>query len=264
MSRSLATEPRRKGLFESYYWSRSSSSQPSQDALIPLLFLEPLPYMSLLDRSQILHTRHDDNTNVQRPTFQKPIDIRMWTDSLGSKSAYADLGKTIIPVFDGDLLLAVQTGPEVPNSSLSPTSRPTSTMNDAEKAPSRSPSIRVKPGSSHGLDRKTSVARRSSLPTITSKKSFVSPESSSEPPLRVIVQAGSLDALIDTLIHGLQNVAVSVADDNGEIALKEGKMRELILDRAEFAKVWWRVFRSFVTPLVFFEVCCRLLFGDCL
>jgi len=51
---------------------------------------------------------------------------------------------------------------------------------------------------------------------------------------------------------------VSVADDNGEMTLKEGMTRELVVDRVEFAKIWWNVFRSFVTPRAFFEVCSLL------
>lgn len=51
---------------------------------------------------------------------------------------------------------------------------------------------------------------------------------------------------------------MSVADDNGEMTLKEGMTRELVVDRVEFAKIWWNVFRSFVTPRAFFEVCSLL------
>jgi hypothetical protein len=123
-----------------------------------------------------------------------------------------------------------------------------------EKSLNRNPSIRVKPGSSHGLDRKSSVARRSSMPSLSQRQNFVTSEPSSEPPLRVIVQAGTLSTLVNILVHGLHNVSVSVADDNGEMSLREGMTRELIVDRVEFAKVWWNVFRSFVSPLVFFEV----------
>jgi hypothetical protein len=123
-----------------------------------------------------------------------------------------------------------------------------------EKGMSRNPSIRVKPGSSHGLDRKSSVARRNSLPSLSQRKNFVTAEPSSEPPLRVVVQAGTLNMLINILVHGLHNVSVSVADDNGEMSLRERTTRELLVDRMEFARVWWNVFRSFITPLVLFEV----------
>jgi hypothetical protein len=82
----------------------------------------------------------------------------------------------------------------------------------------------------------------------------VTSEPSSDPPLRVFVQGGTLNNLVNTLVHGLENISVSVADDNGEMSLREGMTRELVVDRAEFAQVWWNVFRSFVTPFVFFEV----------
>ena len=63
-----------------------------------------------------------------------------------------------------------------------------------------------------------------------------------------------MNHLVDILVHGLHHVSVSVTDDNGEMTLKEGMTRELYVDRAEFARVWWNVFRTFLTPIVFFEV----------
>ncbi len=68
------------------------------------------------------------------------------------------------------------------------------------------------------------------------------------------MKAGTLDRLVEVLAHGLPGVSVSIADDNGEMPLREGKTRDVKLDRSDFASVWWNVFRSFVSPLVFFEV----------
>jgi hypothetical protein len=68
------------------------------------------------------------------------------------------------------------------------------------------------------------------------------------------VLAGTLHWLVDILVHGLQNISVSVADDQGEMSLREGKTRELVVDQLEFSKLWWNVYRSLVSPLVFFEV----------
>lgn len=194
------------------------------------------------------------------------LEDRRPTERLDMQDGLSALsqGGTVIPVYNGDLLLVVQTGisesaPSSRPSSRAPSrapSRPPSSVVEPgmEKALGRTPSIRVKPGSSQGLDRKSSVARRSSLPSISQRQNFVTSEPSSEPPLRVIVQAGTLNNLVGILVHGLQNVSVSVADDNGEMSLREGMTRELVVDRAEFARVWWNVFRSFVSPLVFFEV----------
>jgi hypothetical protein len=166
-------------------------------------------------------------------------------------------GGTLISVHNGDLLLVVQSGGFESAPESRPPSRSTSSVEGGDKPLARNPSIRVKPTSSQGLERKTSMARRSSLPAVShlSRQNFVTSEPSSDPPLRVFVQAGTLNNLVNTLVHGLENVSVSVADDNGEMSLREGMNRELVVDRAEFARVWWNVFRSFVTPFVFFEVC---------
>ena len=47
---------------------------------------------------------------------------------------------------------------------------------------------------------------------------------------------------------------MSVADDYGEMVLRDKKTRAIKVDRAEFATVWWSVFRSFVSPYVLFQV----------
>ena len=96
--------------------------------------------------------------------------------------------------------------------------------------------------------------RRNSLPSLSRKPSFITEDVASDRPLRVVVQAGTLDRLVDILVEGLHGVSVSVADDNGEMPLNNGKTRELRVDSDEYASVWWSTFRSFVTPNVFFEV----------
>jgi hypothetical protein len=263
MSLSVAAEPPRKGLFEPFFWSRPSASmQNPRLTLSPLLFPEPLPTAGFMTRGLASGEPHDPHVLHSPDTHLSPSHARrnLNPNPFGFSGA-AKYGGTVIPVYDGELLLVVQSGGESPSPSRSPscatTSRPPSSVVDQtlpEKNLARAPSFRVKPGSSQGLERKASNARRNSLPSISHRKSFIIPEPSSEPPLRVRVQAGSFDRLVNILVHGLQNVSVSVADDNGEMALKEGKMRELVVDSVEFARVWWNVFRSFVTPLVFFEV----------
>ncbi|KAF8124652.1 hypothetical protein K438DRAFT_2154213 [Mycena galopus ATCC 62051] len=200
MSLSLAAEPRRKCLFEPHYWTRAANQAAPFASLIPLLFLDPLPTSSLIDRA------------AQRP--QRPSGLT-------------------IPIYDGAVLLTVSRGTEGESSASSrPSSRlpsrpPSSVVPDSiEVGLGRAPSVRVKPGSSQGLDRKTSP--------------------SSEPPLRVCVAAGTLTYLVEILVHGLHNVSVSVADDQGEMSLREGKTRELVVDQMEFSNL--------VSPLVFFEL----------
>ena len=261
MALSFAVEPRRKGHFEPHFWSKST---PGHTSLLPLLFPEPLPTITLVDRGQLLRGRVDSDT--PDATFLRELDNRRSDPERSGLTELRQRG-TVIPVYNGDLLLVVQnasgldsTPSSRPPSSRAP-SRPPSSIADSttEKPLGRNTSIRVKPRSSQNLDRKSSVARRNSLPSLSHRQNFVLSERSSEPPLRVIVQAGTLNNLINILVFGLQNVSVSVADDNGEMTLKEGMTRELVVDRVEFAKVWWNVFRSFVTPRTFFEVGLLLL-----
>jgi len=276
MSLSLAAEPKRRGLFEPFFWSQSMTTPHVLcHPLTPLLFVDPLPTVTLLDRGQIWRGRLESGPtkmSVEELQRLRRIDIALTPASRGNKSdassskdrlfniGNVDIRETAIPVYEGELLLIARSDLDPLSSSRPPSrapSRPPSSVVEgcsSEKPMTRSPSIRVKPGSSQGLERKSSVARRSSLPSISSRRNAVVTEVSSERPIRVVVQAGTLDRLVSVLVHGLQGVSVAVADDNGETSLREGKTRDLVVDRAEFARIWWHVFRSFVTPFVFFEV----------
>jgi len=87
----------------------------------------------------------------------------------------------------------------------------------------------------------------------------VIPEHPKEHAVRVVVQAGTLERLVDILVHGLPGISVSISDDNGEMPLKDGRTRDAKLDRGDFSSIWWNVFRSFVTPLVFLRYVADLL-----
>ncbi|KIY52088.1 hypothetical protein FISHEDRAFT_70320 [Fistulina hepatica ATCC 64428] len=247
MALSIATEPRRRGLFEPYYWSRPATSYP-RASLEALMFPEPLPTVALIDRSQLARGRLDsDPGNMPSIHFLggfdghlNPEDRRKIKSISNNPLSRLNEGGTVIPVYNGELLLVVvsQSGTDSVASSR-PSSPPPSSAIDHNATPStekgvgRTPSIRVKPGSSAGLDRKTSIARRSSLPSSLSgsRRDYVITEVTSDRPLRVLVKAGTLDRLVELLICGLKHVSVSVADDNGEMSLKEGMTRELLVDR---------------------------------
>ncbi|KAG6334782.1 hypothetical protein ID866_4315 [Astraeus odoratus] len=253
MSLSLAAEPRRK---------------------VPLLFVEPLPTVSLIERGQVWRGRLESGPakfSMEELQQIRSLDISLrFSGRVGGESSSSrdrlfnvgevDLRGTAIPVYDGELVVVARPDKD-PSIASRPASRapsrPPSSVVDGtgnEKTMTRSPSIRVKPGSTQGLERKSSVARRNSLPSISTRANAVVTEVSSERPIRVFVQAGTLDRLVNVLIHGLQGVSVAVADDNGETSLRDGNTRDLVVDHTDFARVWWNVFRSFVTPIVFFEL----------
>jgi hypothetical protein len=284
MTMSLAAEPRRKGLYEPHFWTKSSNTAQSYTSasLAPLFFPEHLPYVNFIDRAQLLRGRLESggpkqlNVDDVRTIRNGEINLSSRRRSFGAPAVVPgrDIGGTTIPVFDGELILLVSPRKEISSSRPSSyvPSRPPSCVVEpsvggtTEKKMSRAPSIRVRPGSSHGLDRKPSLARRNSLPSISARTSLVIPEHPTEHSVRVVVQAGTLERLVDILAHGLPGISVSISDDNGEMPLKDGKTRDAKLDRGDFSSIWWNVFRSFVTPLVFFEVRSRpgipLLFSD--
>lgn len=258
MSLSLAVEPRRKGLFEPFYWTRPTVSH-NFHPLSPLLFPEPLPTTSYINRALIQRGRLDSTASTM--SIQDLQYLRELHGGAKQRTAQDakvngfDLGGTVIIVYEGELMLLVQ---PVDNSPSRASSRPPSSIVDTPPPErsnfSRNPSVRVKPGHK-GLERKPSQLRRSSLPALSKKPSFEPVDPPSERPIRVVIQAGTLDRLVTVLVEGLHGVSVSVADDNGEMPLNDKKTRELRVDMEDFCKVWWTTFRSFVTPHVFFEVC---------
>jgi len=253
LSQSFAAEPRQKGRFEPYHWQRHLHTS-FMHTLVPLLFVEPLPTVSFIDRELVVRSRKESFETMAHPGLNeaqvsKLAHIRT---SLGSGKPRplklipnGDMGGLVLRLYDGELLLTV---PDISSEPIS--SRPPSSV---ETSLDRQPSqIRV---SHPGLDRKSSMARRNSLPALSQPTELMIPEAPHESTLRVIVKAGTLDRLVDILISGLDSISVAVADDNGEMPLRDGRRtRALRLDLAEFKSVWWSMFRSFVTPLVLFEV----------
>ena len=264
MSLSLAVEPRRKGLFEPFYWTRPAI-QHNFHPLTPLLFPEPLATTTYINRSLIQRGRLDSTAStmsIQDLQYLRELHggLQQKPPQDSTKVNGFDLGGTVIIVYDGELMLLVQPADNNSPSRASsrPPSRPPSSVIDSPPPErsnfSRNPSVRVKPGHK-GLERKPSQLRRSSLPALSKKPSFEPADPPSERPIRVVIQAGTLDRLVTVLVEGLHGVSVSVADDNGEMPLNDKKTRELRVDMEDFCKVWWTTFRSFVTPHVFFEVC---------
>ena len=58
------------------------------------------------------------------------------------------------------------------------------------------------------------MAKHSSLPSLSHRPNFIITEPSTNPPLRVVVRAGTLSLLVKILVQGL---SVSVGNDNGKI-----------------------------------------------
>ncbi|KIJ51425.1 hypothetical protein M422DRAFT_158043 [Sphaerobolus stellatus SS14] len=252
LSQSFAAEPRQKGRFEPYHWRRPVNNSFAH-TLVPLLFVEPLPTVSFIDRDSLIRSRKESWDSLPHPGLDEAQiaqlgHIRTTLDSGRQRTIKlvpsGEMGGLILKMYDGELILSV------PDILLERISRPPSSV---ETGLDRQPSqIRV---NHPGLDRKSSIVRRNSLPALSQPTHLMIPEAPPENTLRVVVKGGTLDRLVDILISGLDGVSVAVADDNGEMPLRDGRRtRALRLDHNEFKSIWWSVFRSFVTPLVFFEL----------
>ncbi|KAG8220481.1 hypothetical protein J3R82DRAFT_3176 [Butyriboletus roseoflavus] len=145
VSLSLAAEPRRKGLFEPFFWSQSTAPPHTHcHPLVPLLFVEPLPTVSLIDRGQVWRGRLESGpTKLTVEELQQLRSIDTSLRPFGQNDASAskdkllkigdvDLGGTAIPVYDGELLLVAR-----------PDKDPGSASRPASRAPSRPPSSAI-------------------------------------------------------------------------------------------------------------------------
>ncbi|KAG8910322.1 rho GTPase-activating protein, partial [Tulasnella sp. 408] len=263
---SFAIESRQRGQYQPYFWKPQPTHSAAQ-SILPLLFPEPLPTVSLIDRNALIRTKKEtllgpvpgaevNEAQVQKLTNPN-VRSKSRTPSRQRNIAEVDLDETLIPCFGGELVLKLprDDGKSRPTSfvdSLFPNASPS----DGAKAPTRGNSIRLNTGSR--LERKGSqmrLSRRSSLPSISQRNSLLIPDAPVvESSIRVTVKSGTIDRLVDVLVSGLDGVGVTHADDNGEMPLRDGKSKSFKVDRAEFARVWWTGFRSFVTPLVLFEL----------
>ncbi|KAF8723198.1 GTPase-activator protein for Rho-like GTPases, partial [Rhizoctonia solani] len=306
---SFAIEPRRNRYYAPHFFRNKGTL--STHPLMPILFPELMPVVTMLDRTHIVRgkkvsaTSHAEGTGPVEMTQEHIQEVVTRTRAFQSggqgqskgkevRLLGEDLGETTLTVFSGELVLKLVkeekgTGERALSRSttmLRNVSRPASLVEEdgleglsaslsgilspnssgvlspgsaalrLERKPSRNPSIRATP-SSH-LERKQSAirSRRSSLPSISQRASLVVTEASGEPPLRALVSSGSLEKLVDVLISGLEEVGMqtSPADDNGETSLREGRTRGVRVDHAEYCRIFWGMFRSFVTPMVLFEM----------
>jgi hypothetical protein len=277
MTFSYLMEPRRRGLYEPFFWTHSTASRIPHP-LVPLSFPEPLPTITLVDRNNLRVTKTENlgpTQNIVDASVIQRLDPRAAPDRrsrlpspIPGKLPLAgmDIVGTVLRV-DEELLVVVQASwdPSTATSASRPSSRapsrPPSSMAEAsgmERTIARKASMRIRPGSSRqSLERGASLSRRNSLPSLSARPTVTTAEpSASDKPLTVLVQAATLDRLIKLLVFGMEGrVTVAPSDDFGETPLRERTSRELRLDMDDFSATWWYSFRSFVTPLVFFEVC---------
>ena len=232
---------------------------------MPFTFPEPLPSLAFLDRSELVRLRkesidkhgnsasHDIQIeHLSRLKFFPSEHVRAhWTSKEG-----VDLDSTTFRLFNGEMIVKVI-------KETLPSSRPASFFDNGatslSRKPSRAPSIRVTPQAASTLERKSSAARRQSMPLLNNARTRATPAENTamNPPdlvVPVVIVGGTIERLVDVLVHGLDYVMAATSDDNGEMALTDRRAKGLKVDRNDYSKTWWSTYRSFLTPEAFIAV----------
>ena len=263
VAESLQAEPVQFGRLAQYFHQPRSASYHLH-ALVPFTFPEALPSLAFLDRSELVRTRKESLDKQGNPT---PHDFHIehlerlkFFPSEQMKSHWSgreglELDDTTFRLFAGELIVRVVKESQ-------PSSRPTSLLDGGpvslSRRPSRAPSIRVTPQAASTLERKSSNARRQSMPLLNNGRFRAGQtevaQAPADPQVPVVIVGGTIEKLVDVLVRGLDYVLAATADDNGETALTDRRAKGLKLDRDDYSRTWWSTYRSFMTPETFVAV----------
>lgn len=260
--------------------------------LLPLIMIEPLPHISLIDRPRIvqlagralstkqsitsipaeaalaLHPTTSRATPSQRlarhnsyPPSTLPASLDRTTTFARFRNEIANPSDTLLRFADGDLVLRVVSTvlPAIPQASPA---RGRDILNrTASWIETRSP----RPGAS----RRGSVAstsggvpdsRRVSLlagsPGSERNSLITSPllqVAGEEEPVNVNVKAGTIDSLVDLLVVGIaETVRAPTTDADGEESLNT--RRPFRFDSKQYRQSFFATFRAFISPLVLLDM----------
>ncbi|KAE8216721.1 hypothetical protein CF327_g157 [Tilletia walkeri] len=261
LNHSLHAEPKTLGAHEPY-WRQPRSARATSNALVPLLFPQPLPHLSLVDRASLL-------AGVTEPPR--------------SSSGLLDPERTITARSPGSR--PQLSGSPLARSLTFPASQPTrnartfafnripewsSVSGNAggngdehvlhigpdlvlrtvgEVAPSTPSSPRASKRFSQDMSRQTrplsQVSKRSSLPA-SNRSSVVDVAAT----LAVTLKAGSLEKITDIMVMGVDHITTSLPDDNGEVPLSSARKAHLSMDLHSFRLAFLGTFRTLCTPNV--------------
>jgi hypothetical protein len=283
---SLEAEPQLSPLSGSeLLFKTRPTNEPSP--LLPLLMVEALPYISLVDRSKILHStirtltsKHSTSSLAsEAAAIQQAVDsVKDINGRLARRNSHppsappttvdrtsifarlrediANPSDTLLRFSEGDLILRVVSSamPAIPLSSPRSKDIFARTASWVETRYSR-------PGSS----RRTSVISSAGITGDSKRVSTIGSARNSllnsptlqvageEEPINVVVKAGTIDTLVDLLIVGIADtVRAPTTDADGEESLNS--RRPFQFDTKEYQQTFFSTFRAFASPLTLLEM----------
>ncbi|KAL8284099.1 hypothetical protein RQP46_004848 [Phenoliferia psychrophenolica] len=283
---SLEVEPRPPAQHLSLHFKARSVTEPSP--LIPLLMVEPLPHLTLVDREKIIHSaagslpRKHSGTNLNGapahppPALQKgppgrlarhnsyPPTVAPGGDRPGVfarlRNEIAHPSETLLRFSDGDIVFrivsaALPTMPAASTSNERGVLSRTSSWVESRSSRASSRSLRASTSSAgrglSPLSRNSSIQGMAPTPGTESPPLKLQVAGEAEP-VDVVVKAGTVESLVDLLVLGIGNLRTPSTDADGESSLT-GK-RPLALDMEEYRSSFFATFRTFTSPLAVLDM----------
>lgn len=281
MAASLEVEPRPLGVQPFITEGPRLASDPSP--LIPLFMVEPLPYISLIDRDKIIASATpipkklsasnlpggssgalpDAGRKVSPAGLSRhnsyPPSVAPAVERVGNfarlRSEIASTSDTLIRFADGDLVFRIVStaAPLMPPPEISNErgilSRTSSWIESRSSRAARLGRTKSEIGSTPPSPARggSPVSSRTLEPPLPKLQ-----VASEEEPVSVILKAGTIETLVDLLILGVDNLKTPTTDADGELSLAD--RRPLRLDSDEFRHCFFATFRSFSSPIVLLDM----------
>ncbi|ORY40010.1 hypothetical protein BCR35DRAFT_336519 [Leucosporidium creatinivorum] len=277
LTASLEAEPRPSTQHLSLHYKTRSPTEPSP--ILPLLMVEPLPHITLIDREKIISSGSGalprkqstpgpsapisapilpSNSRLARHNSYPPSTSTA-TDHISMftrlRDEIATPSDTLLRFADGDIVFRIVSAaaPALPLASSNERGVLSRTSSWIESRSSRTKSARTSLNSTF-VPLSRSSSRRESSPTSlrhleASAKLQVAGE---EEPVHVVVKAGTVETLVDLLVLGTGNLRTPSTDADGQSSLT-GR-RPLSLNMGEYRAAFFATFRSFSSALVVLDM----------
>jgi hypothetical protein len=292
---SFEAEPRFVGHHLDSIFKPRSVGEPSP--LIPLINVEPLPHITLVDRTKILasaaraipkkqsitsmasvmpasnpspdpYASRAMPTRLARHNSYPPSSPKLSTEKIGNfarmRREMSDPSDTLLRFAEGDIIFRIISTALPPMRPFGAVERGilsrTSSWIESRSSRVISRSPRVSGYSNFGSPSPLSrtPSRRDAspgpgLPVSASDSAGLKLQvAGEEEPVHVVVKGGTIGALVDLLIIGIDSFKTPTTDADGEASLT-GR-RPLQIDMQEYRASFFATFRTFVSPLTLLDM----------
>ncbi|KAL9935547.1 hypothetical protein V8E36_005895 [Tilletia maclaganii] len=272
LNHSLHAEPKTLGAVEPY-WRQPRSARAASNALVPIMFPQPLPHLSLVDRASIkAGVTEQPRTSSLLLDSERTITARSHGQRAQLSGSPLARSLTFPPT---QQMRSARSFPFNRIAEWSSTSSSGGAGDEhvlrigsdlvlravGESAASTPSSPRASKRFSQEMSRQTrpqsQVSKRSSLPA--SNRSSVVQDTPAV--LEVTLKAASLEKIADIMAMGVDHITTSLPDDNGEAPLSPARRARLSMDLHSFRLAFLGTFRTLCAPSVFFRMLTQRFFA---